>query len=127
MQNDNWVANHFVPLLPMTDPSTPVSVSSNNAFVKPAEIGVTTAKVSDCFLALWGNRAFVARVDEEDNEHNLVLLNYMKYRKAEALYVWPTPEDTSWEDVNVLRERVDIELVPAKSTHRIQLYKYKLR
>ncbi|GFS08364.1 hypothetical protein ElyMa_006593400 [Elysia marginata] len=90
MVDDNWCANHFVPLLPLV---------SNK--VKPVEVVQRSLNpvTGNFFFVRWQGEGFVARVEEVE-EPGLILLSFME--KKDNCYTWPLKEDLSLEDEDVL-------------------------
>ena len=109
MDEDNWVANHVVPLLPLSP--TVDSVSSFRVYNK-----FTTADVNinAFFIITWNGDDYTSRIDHICSEN--VMLNIME--RVKDLFCFSTQPDTSLEDGSVLKQRVQLDLVPECSTHR---------
>lgn len=67
-------------------------------------------------LVTWNQRDIVAGVDEVFHDDASVLLNFMVHERRS--YVWPSASDTSYENVYILKTRVNLELVPQMSMQR---------
>ena len=117
MQDRHWVANHFVPLIPIADSVSTAAVEDfHNTGFYSEEVDL-----HDYFIVEWENHNYVAHVRDVDHELPLVHLNFMKARNGK--YYWPCPEDLSWESFDVLKERVTVELDLAASNRRMQFYR----
>ncbi|KAK7460746.1 hypothetical protein BaRGS_00038824 [Batillaria attramentaria] len=120
LAESHWTANHFVPMLPITDPSAEVSVDDqhNHTFLEePCE----SVNVNTFYVAEWNKKNYVAKVENVSHSEDLVLLSFMQ--EKDGFYVWPASADLSWEPVSALKRQVFIELDLAKSSQRIQFYK----
>ena len=121
----HWTANHFVPLLPITDSTAPVSVVDHDMALANDEMIDEMPDVdmneNDFFMTEWEGTCYVAKVEKIDHSTSTVLLNFMEQRHN--MFVWPAREDTSWESMSSLQRKVHLELDEAKSTQRQQFYK----
>ena len=121
----HWTTNHFVPLLPITDSTAPVSVVDQHMTLVTDEMIDEMPDVdmneNDFFMTEWEGTCYVAKVEKIDHSTSTVLLNFMEQRHS--MFVWPAREDTSWESMSTLQRKVYLELVEDKSTQRQQFYK----
>ena len=59
MIEENWTSNHFVPLFPITNPDTPVSVEEQSAqhvlggFIVHNKVDISDVSTSDFYWVTW--------------------------------------------------------------------------
>lgn len=123
LQEENWTANHFVPLLPLLDPDAPVQ-GMDGGFEAYSVFEAVQVSVDDYFHVTWERKDYVGKVDNKCEE--CVQLSFMKLCANYGLYMWPILPDTSFEHVRILKERVELELVEECSTQRKQYYRMVL-
>ena len=76
--------------------------------------------MGDFYIVTWNKSDYVARVDQLSGHD--VLLNMME-EDTRGLYFWPVRPDTSFEEIRVLKQRVDLEFILDQSTQRRQCYR----
>ncbi|GFN86895.1 hypothetical protein PoB_001340100 [Plakobranchus ocellatus] len=74
MVEENWVSNHFVPLMPLVRPK-PVQVSNHST------LEVELPKLDSFYLVDWHGQDYLAQVLDVDPNEGTFLVKFMAQRK----------------------------------------------
>ena len=118
----HWTADHFVPLLPLTDPDQEVLVTDDEDNAPSLLLDISTTPAVDLQDELYFvlGRVSSTLPSSLDVDSDMVLLDFMT--ETDGFYTWTNKEDTSWESVSVVITKAQLELVPDRSTQRRQLF-----
>lgn len=116
ISENNWTSNHFVPMMPIVDPASSVSVEDvlHEAFLEGP------VSVNDFFTIDWKGQEFVAQVLELDG--NMIKVSFL-HKKQGIGYYYPPTDDLSWEDIGNLKRKISLEMDLTRSTHRCQFFR----
>ena len=121
----HWTADHFVPLLPLTDPDQEMLVTDDEDNAPPLLLDISTTPAVDLqedelYFVLWHGQQYIAKISSLDVDSDMVLLDFIT--KKDGFYTWPDKEETFGESISAVITTAHLELVPDRSTQRRQLF-----
>ena len=122
MNAQNWVANHFSPLMRLA-PEETGSLSGEHERMEGDENDQILE--GDYFLTTFNGRQYVARILKHFPKEKLVKLQYMceKAPSGSGLWYWLAQDDTGHEDTANLLRKVKLVMDERISNQRMQYYK----
>ena len=133
MQDEHWVANHFVPVISVTRPKVVKVVSKQVQMSEPLQQSTveTTPTLSNYinptvnsfYKIQWSGKIFVAQVLElSADSDGYAGIRFME--EKDNLYCWPEKDDLSWEHASDFLQEVVLHLDEGSSYQRKQWFSY---
>ena len=104
----HWTADHFVPLLPLTDPEQEVLVTDDEDNAPSLLLDISTTPAVDLqdklYFVLWQGQQYIAKISSLDVDSDIWFMT-----EKDGFYTWTNKEDTSWESISAVITKAHLE------------------
>ena len=106
LSGENWIPNHFVPLVIPTQ-------------------HLSTVKLHSFYQVLWGGKTYIGEVLQKDELLELVCISFLVAGRKDGTCTFTRPEilDVSWEPISSFEHEVKLCLIERFSSQRMQYYR----
>ena len=106
LSGENWIPNHFVPLVIRTQ-------------------RLSTVKLHSFYQVLWGGKTYIGEVLQKDELLELACISFLVAGRKDGTCTFSRPEilDVSWEPIASFEHEVKLFLIECFSSQRTQYYR----